>query len=281
MTMSKTDNTFAVALSLLALFGASHAQAQNADFDVRNVRIDQKLNEQAPLDTEFRDETGKIVRLGDYLGKKPVLLMLPFYQCPGICKEELRGLVHSLKEVRFNPGQEFEVVIVSINPKETPELAASTKQQYMTEYGRPDTVSGWHFLVGAEEQIKRLSNAIGFYYVYDVKTDQYNHPAGLMVLTPHGKLSRYFFGVQYDPNTVKLALIEASQNKIGTLTERILMYCSAYDPTRGRYGLVIIRVLQLAAFATLAAVGTLLFVLFRLERLRARKPSTLAGGTTG
>lgn len=274
--MSKTNALLMMCIG--ALLSAAPARAQDTLIDSSKVRLEQRLNEQAPLDTVFRDDTGKTVRLGDYFGKKPILLMLPFYKCPGICKDELMGIVRSLKQINFNVGNEFDVVIVSINPKETPDIAALRKEQYVKDYQRPDTAHGWHLLTGEEAQIRRLADAVGFYYVYDTKTDQYNHPAGLMVLTPQGKLSRYFYGVQYDPRTLKLALIEASQNKIGTLAERILMYCSAYDPTRGRYGLVIMRVLQLAGLATLLILGTSIFIMIRLERRRARIRAARATG---
>lgn len=274
--MSKTNALLMMCIG--ALLSAAPARAQDTLIDSSKVRLEQRLNEQAPLDTVFRDDTGKTVRLGDYFGKKPILLMLPFYKCPGICKDELMGIVRSLKQINFNVGNEFDVVIVSINPKETPDIAALHKEQYVKDYQRPDTAHGWHLLTGEEAQIRRLADAVGFYYVYDTKTDQYNHPAGLMVLTPQGKLSRYFYGVQYDPRTLKLALIEASQNKIGTLAERILMYCSAYDPTRGRYGLVIMRVLQLAGLATLLILGTSIFIMIRLERRRARIRAARATG---
>ena len=230
---------------------------------LRNVGIDQKLNEQVPLDILFRDETGNVVRLGDYFGQKPVILSLVYYECPMLCTTALNGLEQSLKELKFNLGQDFEVVTVSFDPTEKPSLAAAKKALYVGLYGRPGAAEGWHFLTGDEDSIRKLTAAVGFRYNYDSKLKQFMHATGIIVLTPQGRLARYFYGIAYPAGNVRLALVEASQGKIGNPVDAVLLYCCEYDPMTGKYSLVIARALQVGAAITILSLGTLLLVMFK------------------
>jgi len=228
----------------------------------RDVSLDQKLDEQVPLDLEFKDETGKTVRLGEYFGKRPVLLMLPFYRCRGSCALELEGLLLALNKLEFTAGKEFEVVICSIHPKETPDLAAAKKRELMTFYKKSAAgAAGWHLLTGTWDGITNLTKSVGFRFVYLEKKDQIAHPAGLMVLTPKGKISRYLYGVNYKDKDVKLGLVEAGENKIGSLVDKIILYCSPFDMHKGRYTASMVRLLQVAGCGTVLALMTTISVL--------------------
>lgn len=239
------------------------AIAQNGDVNLaRDVSLDQKLDEQVPLDIPFKDETGKSVRIGDYLGKKPVLLMMPFYLCKGSCALELEGLLTGLNKVDYTTSKEFDVVIVSIHPKETPEIAAAKKREMMQFYKKSaEGASGWHLLTGDWASITRLANTVGFKFVYNEQKNQIAHPAGLMVLTPQGKLSRYFYGVLYKPQDLRLALVEASENKIGSIVDKVILYCSPFDMHHGKYTLSFVRLLQVAGCGTVLALGLMITVL--------------------
>ena len=242
---------------------------------LREVKIEQRLNEQVPLDLKFRDEAGREVALAEYFkGGKPVILSLVFYKCPMLCDQILTGLLGGLRSINFDVGREFEVVTVSFDPRETPQLAAEKKQNFIQRYNRPGAAEGWHFLTGDQESITRLTEAVGFHYNYDAKTDQFAHAAGIMVLTPGGKLSRYFYGVEYFPNDLRFGLMEASDNKIGSLADKLLLYCYHYDPATGRYGPVVMRIMRAGGVATLLGIGALVLV---LRRRGARKASV--GGT--
>ena len=198
---------------------------------LQGVGIDQKLDEQIPLDLIFTDEFGQQVPLSKYFHSgKPALLALVYYRCPMLCTQILTGVASSLKAVSLDPGKDFEVVSISFDPKDTPETAASKKQLYMRRYGRPGTANGWHLLTGTEASIKALTDAVGYHYKYDPATDQYAHASGIMIVTPDGRLSRYFYGVEYAPRDVRLGLVEASQNKIGNPVDQILLFCYHYDP---------------------------------------------------
>ena len=236
---------------------------------LRGVGLDQKLNAQVPLNLAFRDDAGQTVPLSTYFGKKPVILALVYYQCPMLCTEILNGLVRSLKAVSFKPGIDFEVVTVSIDPTETPDLAAHKKAGYLKRYGRGE--NGWHFLTGEEPQIKSLAQAIGFRYTYDPKTKQFAHASGIMVLTPEGKLSHYFYGVEYAPRDLRLGLVEASQNKIGTPVDQILLFCYHYDPATGKYGAVAMNIVRLAGVAFVLILSLFLFIMFRRDFRRDRR----------
>jgi protein SCO1/2 len=226
------------------------------------------LNEQVPLDLTFRDETGKNVQLRDYFGEKPVILSLVYYECPMLCSLVLNGLLRSLRALAFTAGEEFNVVTVSFNPVETPPLAAAKKEAYLQNYGRPGATAGWHFLTGEEEAIQQLTRAVGFRYVYDPASKQYAHASGIIVLTPQGKIARYFYGIEYAPRDLRLGLVEASANKIGSPIDQVLLFCFHYDPAGGKYSLIIMNVIRLAGLATVLALGAFMFVLFRRDQHR-------------
>jgi len=254
------------ALVFLAALSA-HAQNQNTRPKLlQDVGIDQKLNAQIPLQLTFRDETGKTVQLGDYFGQKPVILALVYYECPMLCTQVLNGLLTSLKGMPLDVGKQFNVVTVSFNPNEKPGLAMNKKRVYVGLYGRPGAPEGWHFLTGDEGPIHQLADSVGFHYAYDNAADQYAHATAIMVLTPQGKISRYFYGIDYPSSDLRLSLVEASNNKIGSPVDQILLFCYHYDPTTGKYGLVIANVLRAAAAVTALVLGTIMFLLFRRER---------------
>ncbi len=231
---------------------------------LQNVGIEQHLDEQIPADLNFRDETGKPVRLGDYFGKKPVILNLVYYNCPMLCGEVLSGLEGALRVLKFDVGKEFDVLTVSFDPRETPDMATKKKAEFLKRYGRAGAAEGWHFLTGPQESIDALTKAAGFQYQYDPKTGQFAHATAIMILTPEGKIAQYYYGVDYAPKDLRLGLIQASQNKIGTLADQVLLYCYHYDPTTGKYGAIISRVLKLAGLATILGLGILMTVLIRL-----------------
>lgn len=229
------------------------------------VGIEQRLNQQLPLDLPFRDETGKTVRLGDYFGQKPVILTLVYYECPMLCTEVLNGLTSALSVLKFDVGKEFNVVTVSFDPREGPALAAAKKRTYLNRYGRPGAEQGWHFLTGDQASIDALTKAVGFRYQWDPNAQQFAHATAIMVVTPQGRLAQYYYGVQYSPKDLRLGLIEASQNRIGSVVDQLLLYCYHYDPRTGKYGPVIMNVMRLAGLATLLVLGGFLFILFRHE----------------
>jgi protein SCO1/2 len=228
-----------------------------------NVGIEQRLNQQIPLDLAFRDETGKAVHLGDYLGKKPVILSLVYYRCPMLCSELLVGLESALKVLKFDVGKEFDVVTVSFDPKDTPEAATAKKAAILNRYKRTGAEQGWHFLTGPSESIDVLTKAAGFQYQYDPKTDQFAHSTAIMILTPQGKIAQYYYGVEFPPKDLRLGLIQASENKIGTLADQVILYCYHYDPNTGKYSAIISRIIQLSGGITILGLGTVLLVLFR------------------
>ncbi len=240
---------------------------------LENVGIEQHLDGQVPPDLTFRDETGKTVKLGDYFGRKPIILDLAYYNCTMLCGEVLLGLTGALKMVSFNMGDEYEVITVSFNPNETPELAAAKKKEYVQRYGRPGAQQGWHFLTGQLDAINALTKAVGFQYQYDPKINQYAHATAIMILTPQGKISRYFYGVDFPPKDLRLGLVEASQNKIGSPVDAILLYCYHYDPATGKYGAIVTNILQLGAGITILILGAMLLILFRMGPASAtRRP---------
>jgi protein SCO1/2 len=230
------------------------------------VRIDQRLDHQVPLDLPFTDEEGRAVRLGDYFGKRPVILALVYYECPMLCTQVLNGLVSALGVMSFEPGREFDVVAVSFNPKEGPALASAKKAAYLERYKRPQTAAGWHFLTGAEPSIKALADAVGFHYEYDPAIQQYAHGAAIEVLTPKGHISRYFYGIEYSARDIRLGLIEASEERIGTPIDDFLLFCYHYDPTSGKYGASVIRMVRLGGVATVLAFLSFFAVSLRRER---------------
>lgn len=232
---------------------------------LKNVGIDQKLDTQVPLDLVFQDDAGRTVKLGDYFGKKPVVLALVYYSCPMLCTQILNGLTSSLKVVSFNPGEEFEVVAVSFDAREKPPLAAEKKASILNAYHRPQTARGWHFLTGDLKSITALTKAVGFRFNYDAHTNQFAHASGIMILTPEGRLSRYFYGVEYSPKDIRLGLIEAAQNKIGSPVDQLLLFCYHYDPSTGRYTPIAFTGLRLAGAATVLALFGFVFMGFRRD----------------
>ena len=246
---------------------------------LHKVGFDQRLNEQVPLDLPFVDETGKAVKLGDYFGEKPVVLVLAYYRCPMLCTLVLNGLSTAMHELPFAVGKEFNVVTVSFDPRETPELAAKKKKTYVAAYGRPGAAEGWHFLTGKQDAIGRLTDAVGFRYIYDAKQDQYIHTSGIMVLTPHGKISRYFYGIKFPARDLKFGLIEASAEKIGSPTDEVLLYCFHYDPQTGKYSANILAIVRVGGVLTIIGLVGMVWFLVRRERRKraAAKGATVKG----
>lgn len=237
---------------------------------LQDVGIDQKLDSQLPLDLMFRDEAGREVPLSTYFTSgKPVVLALVYYRCPMLCTQILSGLGASLKTMSLNPGQDFEVVSVSFDPKDTPETARARKETYIKRYNRPNTANGFHFLTGDEASIKALTEAVGFRYKYDPVTDQFAHASAVMVATPQGRLSRYFYGVEYAPRDIRLGLVEASQNKIGNPVDQILLFCFHYDPVTGKYGATAIALLRIFGAAFVLIGGACLLGMLRREKRAA------------
>jgi protein SCO1 len=232
---------------------------------LKQVRFDEELNHSIPLNLTFRDEHGQTVQLAKYFGTKPVILTLVYYTCPMLCTQVLNGLDRALENIPPAIGKDFNVVTVSIDPSDTTVLAATKQAMYTGMYGRRGAAQGWNFLVGQEPQIKQLADAVGFHYAYDPDSKQFAHAAGIMVLTPQGKLSSYFYGVQYPERDLRLALDQASAGKIGSPVDTILLYCYHYDPHTGKYGLLISRVIKLAGGLTVLIGGIILIFLFRGE----------------
>jgi protein SCO1 len=231
-----------------------------------NVSFEQRLNEQLPLHLPFKDETGKTVTLGEYFGRKPIILTFVYYECPMLCTEVLNGLESSLRVLNETVGKEFDVITVSFDPKETPVLAAGKKQAYLERYKRPEAEQGWHFLTGDQASIDALTKAAGFHYVWDEASHQFAHASGIIVTTPTGKVSRYFMGIEHSPRDIKFALIESSNEKIGTLAERVLLYCYHYDPVKGNYGFVAMRAVRLGGAVTILALVGFVFVSIRRDQ---------------
>jgi protein SCO1/2 len=244
--------------------------------DLEDVRIDQRLDESLPLDALFRDENGNEVKLGAYFGSKPVVLALVYYSCPMLCNQVLNGMTSGLDVLKaFSIGKEFEVVTVSFDARETPELARQKKETYINWYKREGAAEGWHFLTGDQSGIDRLTQAVGFHYKWDEKTTQFIHASGIMIATPDGKLARYFYGIEYAPKDLRLGLVEASAGKIGSPVDQLLLYCYHYDPASGKYGAVVMNMIRLGGVATVIAIIAMLIV-FRMRGLSARRAS--AGG---
>lgn len=231
-----------------------------------DVGFDQRLGEQIPLNLQFTDEKGQTVALEGYFGQRPVVLALVYYECPMLCSMVLNGMTTSLRALKFEAGSEFEVVVVSFDPSETPDLARTAKQTYLERYDRPDAEDGWHFLTGDEQTIQTLTRSVGFRYVYLPEEDQFAHAAGILALTPDGRIARYFYGVEYAPRDIRLGLIEAADNQIGSMVDQVLLYCFHYDPTTGRYSAVAMNIVRLAALITIACLGFFLLRQWRRER---------------
>jgi protein SCO1 len=241
---------------------------------LREIGFDQNLDQPVPLDTTFLDESGRTVRLGTYFGKRPVVLLFAYYDCPMLCTQVINGLASALAVLSLEPGKDFEIVTVSFDPRDTPATADAKKAVYLERYKHAGAAEAWHFLTGQPASIARLTKAAGFRYVWDKQTQQFAHPTGVIVLTPDGRLARYLFGIEYGPRDLRYAIVDASEGKVGNAVDALLLYCYHYDPTTGRYGVAIMRVLRLAGLATVFALGTFIFVMVRRERTSNPDPRT-------
>ena len=273
-------------LAALLLFNSVRSDAQAQEIKgpevvmLRKVAFEQNLDAQLPLDTPLRDEAENAVKFGDYFGKKPVVLLFGYYECPMLCSLELNGLVRNLRAVTMSAGNEFDVVMVSIDPTETAKLAAAKKAGYVRKYDRPGAENGWHFLTGDGPAVKRLSGVAGFKYEYDPKSRQYAHPAGLMVVTPQGRISRYIYGVDFPASNLRWSLIEASAGKIGSPVDKILLMCFHYDPSTGRYNFAIMRSVNVLGLIVLGSLLTFMLTNFWRERRQRLTSAALAGGSS-
>jgi protein SCO1/2 len=257
-----------IVVFFLTILSRAPAQSRQAELTAK-AGLDQKLNAQVSLNLTFRDEHGTVVRLANYFGSKPLILILAYYECPNMCTLVLNALLQSAQDLKFDVGKEYQIVIVSIDPHEKPALAAAKKQIYTQRYGRPETADGWHFLTGDEPSIQQLAQNIGYRFVYDPQTKQFAHPSVITVLTPAGKVSRYFAGIEYPPKELRLALVEASNSRIGSLTDQLFLLCFHYNPASGKYGLVITRVIQFGCISTVLVLGCCITLMSRRERPEA------------
>jgi protein SCO1/2 len=266
--------------ALLLVAGGSIAAPAGAESSIvpsnampgplKSVHYDQRLGEQVPLDLPFRDDAGRPVKLRDYFGARPAVLILAYYRCPMLCDMVMQAAESGLKPLSLTPGKDFEVIVASIDPTDTPERAAMKKRDILQRYARPGTEAGWHFLSGPKGSIDPLARAVGFQYVYDPKLDQFAHAAGIVLLTPEGRISRYFFGIEYPPRDLRLGLVEASGDKIGGLVDQVLLYCFHYDPVIGRYSVITLRLVRVAGLATVIGIVLLVVLLRRRETAQPR-----------
>jgi protein SCO1/2 len=255
-------------------YDPSQGTANGIPDALKKVGIEQRLGESLPLAVEFRDENGQAVRFGDYFNKgRPVVLALVYYECPMLCNQVLNGLTGSLKGVSLEAGTDFDVIAISFDAKEfdKPELAKNKKASYIERYGRLGAEKGWHFLTGKQESIDAITQAAGFSYEWDEKSNQFAHASAIMIVNPDGKLSRYFYGIDYSPKDVKFGLIESADNKIGSVADKLLLYCFHYDPSTGKYGFAILNGLRLTAIATLLGMGLMGFVFWRRNKRKGEK----------
>ena len=263
---------------LLTLLLSLQVNAQNyTDNLQQRIGIDQKLGNQLPLDLPFLDSDGNPVHLGDYFGDKPLILSLVYFDCPMLCTQVINSLLRAMNVLSFGAGTEFDVLTISIDPDETPELANAKKIEYLKNYRGREGSTGWHFLTGDQEQIEQLATAVGFRYEYDEPTDQYIHASGIMILTPEGKLARYFYGIDYPPRDLRWGLVEAADGAIGNPVDQLLLLCYSYDPMTGKYGLYIRNSLRIGGLATILAIGSFIVVMLRRERrgeLQQPKPTS-------
>ena len=269
--MSGYTTTFARSAIFLALtlpfllVGQTGAQSYTQQLQ-KSIGIDQKLSDQIPLELEFTDSSGERVSLRQYFGKKPIVLTLVYYECPMLCTQVLNSLLRAMNVLSFGIGTDFDVLTISVDPGETPELAAAKKAEYSKNYRGRDSSTGWHFLTGEEDQIKQLAAAVGFRYEYDEDTDQYIHASGLMVLTPEGKLARYLYGIDYPPRDLRWGLVEAADGAIGNPVDQLLLLCYSYDPMTGKYGLYIRNSLRIGGLITVLALATFIVAMLKRER---------------
>jgi protein SCO1 len=251
----------AAAAGAQAVPSATGPAAQSRPPILQNVGFEPQLNAHMPLDLPFRDEAGRNVQLRDYFTQKPVLLALVYYGCPMLCDQTEQGVVGALRMLSFNPGRDYEVVFVSFDPRESPDMAAQKKEVAMTHFRRPETASGWHFLTGSKESVDAVTKGANFRYSFDEKNNLFAHAAGIMLLTPDGRISRYFYGVEYPARDIRLGLVDASAGKIGTPIDRALLFCYRYDPTTARYSASILKIIRLGGILTILGLvaGMLIF----------------------
>jgi len=259
-----------LAFALLLLLATTSAFAETSATPPTlpgKVGIDQNMNAQLPLDVMFRDETGRVVRLREYInGTKPVLLVFMYYRCPMLCSMVMEGVVNTLTELKFDAGKEYDVVTISIDPRDTPAQAAQKKEKYVKRYGRLETANAWHFLTGPESAIRHVTDVAGFHYAYDPQLDNFAHATALMVLTPQGRMSRYLYGFEYKPRDVRLALVEASDGKIGSAVDQVLLLCYHYEPATGKYSRSAMAIMRAGGAATVAGLAGFIFIMIRRER---------------
>lgn len=276
----------ALAQPMMPSGGPGGPKSLAPDKVIQTVGVDQKLDAQISPDLTFKNEKGETVRLGDYFGKRPIVLSLVYYKCPGLCTMTLNGVSTSLRPLTFTPGKEYDVLTVSFDPRDTAALAAEKKERYVKDFLRPGITAkhdpasveaGWHFLTGDEANIAELCKTVGFRYSFDARTQQYAHASAIMVLTPSGKVSRYFYGLEYSTKDIRLGVIEAADEKIGTVTDSVSLFCYAYDPASGKYSLAVTRVLKVAALLTMLSLGSFVGLMLyrerRANRLAAAAPT--------
>ncbi len=244
---------------------------------LQRVGIDQKLNQQVALGLTFRDETGRPVPLRSFFGQRPVILTLVYYQCPMLCTQVLNGLVSAMLPLKLDAGRDFEIVTVSFDPSETPQMAAAKKAVYVRRYGRPGAAQGWHFLTGDQANIKALADAVGFRYEYDLQIKQFAHVSAITLLTPDGRVSRYYYGIEYAPRDLRLGLVESSKGQIGNVVDQVILYCYHYDPTTGKYGAVVVNMLRLGAILTMLILGSFMVIMFRRDAHAKQQKAKSAG----
>ncbi len=268
-------------LTSLVAAGALQLEAQDSSsaqlpLGVRNVRFEQRLGEDLPLDAMFRDETGEDVALGSFFDQRPVILALVYYDCPMLCTLVLNGLSSGLKPLKFDAGEEFEVVVVSFDHRETPEMAAAAKRETLSRYARDGAAAGWHFLTGDEAPIRRLAEAMGFAFQFQEDTGEFSHAAGIVIATPEGKSSRYLYGIDYAPKALRLAMVEASENRIGSAIDQVLLFCYRYDPSTGQYSAAVMNLVRAGGVITV-----LLLVGFAFLTRRRKPPQSTVHSPVG
>jgi protein SCO1 len=268
---ARNATVFTISVLYLLVISARAQQAGPPPM-LREVSIAQRLNEPIPPEIVFRDEDGNAVHLGDYFGKKPIVLSLVYFDCPALCTEVLNGELRTMKAISLDLGKDFDAIAVSFEPKDMPAVAKAKRDVYTGQYGRPGAAGNWHFLTGEQPSIDALTQAAGFHYAYDSASRQYAHAAAILVLTPNGRIARYFYGVTYPARDFRLGLVEASEGKIGTPTDHALLYCYQYDPMTGKYGLVVMNLVRAAGLLTVLVLGIFLFAMFRRERNQPNGP---------
>lgn len=278
--LHRAHTLLAILVALFALLGSSHARAQvdvsdpgppNIPPELMDVGVNEHLQGQVPADATFQDETGKMVRLGDYFdGKHPVLLVLAYHSCPVLCSLVQTATLESMKAIKWTAGQEYRVLTISIDPRDTTTVAAAKRDGLVAAYGRPEAKTGWHFLVSNKEQIHKVTDAVGWQYKFDERQGQFAHPSAVTLLTPSGKVARYLYGIEFDPNDLRLGLLEASEGRSITTVDRLILFCYHYDPQDRKYTLMATRVMQLGGVVTMFTLGGFLALMWVRERKKSR-----------